>query len=91
MIVRIARFRSLSVEGRDWITETLRGVPGARSVYHGTQPGVDGYISVSVFDDEEAMQAGQQAIARRRLELGIESQGPDEIEVYRVDHYVENR
>jgi hypothetical protein len=91
MIVRVARFRSLSVDDRDWITEALRNVPGVRSVYHASRPDTPGYISISVFDDEGAMQSGQDAIAQRRVELGKESLGPDEVEVYWVDHYVENK
>lgn len=36
------------------------------------------------------MEAGTQAIAERRAELGIAGLGPDEVSVYEVDHYVEN-
>ena len=90
MIVRIARFNTLSPEGREWITETLRGVPGVRSSYHASKPGSPGYVSVSVFDDETALQAAHEAITQRRLALGHEGARPDEVEVFAVDHFIEN-
>ncbi len=63
---------------------------GVRSSYHASQPGLPGYVSVSVFDDEAALQAAHEAIARRRVLLGQESEGPDDVQVYNVDHYIEN-
>ncbi|HVF18857.1 MAG TPA: hypothetical protein VNA14_01255 [Mycobacteriales bacterium] len=90
MIVRIATFDALSADGRDWVTEALRGVPGVRSCYHASRPGIPGYISVSVMDDEKALEASNVALTERREELGIPSQGPDRVEVYAVDHFVEN-
>ncbi|HVE98364.1 MAG TPA: hypothetical protein VNA12_04215 [Mycobacteriales bacterium] len=90
MIVRIATFDSLSADGRDWVTEALRGVPGVRSCYHASRPGVPGYVSVSVMDDEAALTASNDALTRRREDLGISSQGPDRVDVYVVDHFVEN-
>jgi len=91
MIIRIATF-TVSPDGRDWVTEALRNVPGVRAAYHAIRPGVDGYISVSIHDDEAAAQRGWHAIAARREELGvIELEGPEKIEFYRVDHYIENR
>jgi len=91
MLIRVATF-SVPLDGRDWVTESLRGVPGVRAVYHANRPGTEGYISVSVLDDEAASQAAWNAIAARREELRvIELEGPDTIEFYVVDHYVENQ
>ena len=45
---------------------------------------------MAIADDEQAMEAGTQAIARRRAKLGIDGLGPDEVFVYVVDHFVEN-
>lgn len=36
------------------------------------------------------MEAGTQAIAQRRAELGLDGLGPDDVSVYLVDHFVEN-
>ena len=90
MIVRIARFNALSSEGREWATEALRGVPGVRSAYHASQRGSPSYISASIFDDETALKAGQEAIAQRLVALEEERHGPDEVEIYEVDDYIEN-
>lgn len=90
MIVRIANFDTLSLAGRGWVTDALRGVPGVRSVYHANQPDRPGYISVAVMDDEAALKASNDALTRRREELGLPAQGPDRVELYEVDHYVEN-
>lgn len=90
MIIRVARFAEASVSGREWITDALRGVPGIRAACHAASPGQAGYISVAIADDEQAMEAGTQAIAQRRAELGIDGLGPDEVSVYEVDHFVEN-
>lgn len=90
MIVRIARFNDLPADGREWITDALAGVPGIRSCYHATAPDGQGYISVSIGDDHAAFTAAERALTERRIELGIEGQGPDEITVYEVAHYVEN-
>lgn len=90
VIIRVARFAEASVDGREWITDALRGVPGIRAAYHAAIPGEAGYISVAIADDEQAMEAGTQAIAQRRAELGIDGLGPDQISVYKVDHFVEN-
>ncbi len=91
MIIRIARFHELSAVGRDWITDALKGVPGVRGAYHASPVDGSGYVSIAINDDDAAMEVGTQAIARRRLELGIDSRGPDEVAFYVVDHYVENR
>lgn len=91
MIVRIATF-TVPLDGREWVTEALRGVPGVRAAYHAIRPGEEGYISVSILDDEAAAQTGWKAIAARREELGVvDLEGPDTIEFYTVDHYVENQ
>ena len=45
---------------------------------------------MAIADDEQAMEAGTRAIARRRAELGIDGLGPDEVSVYVVDHFVKN-
>ena len=90
MIIRVARFAEASVQGREWITDALRGVPGIRAACHAAMPGRRGYISVAIADDEQAMEAGTQAIAQRRAERGIDGLGPDEVSVYVVDHFVDN-
>ena len=90
VIIRVARFAEASVNGREWITDALRGVPGIRAAYHAANPEQAGYISVAIADDKQAMDAGTQAIARRRAELGVDGLGPDEVSVYVVDHFVEN-
>jgi hypothetical protein len=90
VIIRVARFSEASVGGREWITDALRGVPGIRAAYHAAIPEEPGYISVAIAENEQAMEAGTQAIAQRRAELGIDGLGPDEVAVYVVDHFVEN-
>lgn len=90
MIVRIAHFHSLSPIGRDWITDALKHVPGIRACYHAAPADGPGYVSVAIGDDDAAFEAAERAINERRLELGIEGQGPDEVTFYKVDHFVEN-
>jgi len=90
VIIRVARFAETSVHGREWITDACRGVPGIRAAYHAAIPEQPGYISVAIADDEQALKAGERAIAQRRAELGIDSLGPDEFSVYVVDHFVDN-
>lgn len=62
-----------------------------RSAYHASQSGSPGYVSLSIFENEIALHARQEAIAQARLALGKEVRGPDEVEVYEIDHYIENR
>lgn len=91
MIIGIAHFHELSPEGREWILDATKGVPGVRAAYHAAPIGGTGYVSVTVFDDEAAATAATEAIAARRVELGIDSQGPDEGPVlYAVHHAVTN-
>ena len=90
VIIRVARFAEASIHGREWITDACRGVPGIRAAYHAAIPEQPGYISVAIADDEQALEAGERAIAQRRAELGIDSLGPDEVAVYAVDHFVDN-
>ena len=80
----------MSPIGRDWITDALREVPGIRACYHAAPKEGPGYVSVAIGDDDAAFVAAEKALIARRLELGIESQGPDEIALYTVDHFVEN-
>ena len=66
VIIRVARFAEAPVNGREWVTDALRGVPGIRAAYHAASPEQAGDISVAIADDKQAMEAGTRAIARRR-------------------------
>jgi hypothetical protein len=91
MIIRIAHFHTLSPVGREWILDALQGVPGIRSAFHATPEGGSGYVTVGIFDDETAIAIAEDAIARRRVELGIEGQGPDDGPIfYNVHHLIAN-
>ena len=90
MLVRIARFHTTPPTGSDWIADVLRGQPGVRCVYHASQPDADGYISVTVLDDEASLEQAGRAISARRKELGYQSQPPDSADMYVVDHCIEN-
>ena len=90
MIVRIAHFHTLSPIGRDLINDALRDVPGIRACYHAAPTEGPGYVSVAIGDDDAAFEAAETTINERRVELGIEGKGPDEVTFYNVDHFVEN-
>ena len=43
-----------------------------------------------MFDDDAALAAGQKAIAQARVALGKDVLGPDDVQTYHVDQFVEN-
>jgi hypothetical protein len=71
--------------------EALRRVPGVRATYHARHLEQGTLLSISVFDDEAALERGRAAIAARAEEIGHVGRPPDDIQIYDVIRYVENR
>lgn len=91
MIVRIGTFHQEPEDTRDWVIDALHGVPGVRATYHVRDPESGAVLSISIFDSEDGERAAVEAIRARAGEVGHTGPGPDEIRMYEVVRYVENR
>jgi hypothetical protein len=87
MISRVARFpgqpeRFTTGHGYRYVIETLRETPGCIACYHLTND--DESVSISIWEDTEAMTAGEVALAAVRDRLGVESRPPTDVVVFDV-------
>lgn len=78
MLIRLARFDSAPNDDRDWVIEALGTVPGVRAAYHAIDRDTGAMLSISVFDDQDAADAGFAAIAASAAARGHQGVPPDE-------------
>ena len=87
MIARVARFRGqpdrfTSGHAFRYVLEACQAVPGFVTGYH--LAGGEDSLSVTVWLTEEAMQAGEAAVAEARRRLQLPGSPPDFVETFRV-------
>jgi heme-degrading monooxygenase HmoA len=92
MLIRIATFSTapIDTDERDWVIEALASVPGVRAAYHAMDRDTGALLSLSIFDDRDAYEAGFAAIAHRAAERGHQGVPPDETHFYEVVRFTEN-
>jgi len=91
MIARIATFNIAPPDDRSWVLETLKSVAGVHSAYHVRDPERGSLLSISVFDDEEGIQAAVDAISARAREIGHQGPAPDDVWIYEIVWHMWNR
>ena len=77
-------------DDRDWVLDAAASVPGVRGGYHLVDPETGNGLSVSFFDDEQAMAAAYQEVQRRGEELGWHNESrpqPVSSTVYKVTRH----
>lgn len=87
MIARVARFpgqpdRFIAGHAYRYVIDTLRDTEGCVAAFHLASP--DESVSISVWVDERALEAGEAHLASVRDTLGVESNPPVEVALYRV-------
>lgn len=84
MFARVAIFEGQPerfVEGHkySYVLDALREVPGFQRAYHLMDAANDRALSISFFDDEASVRAGEAAVTDERLRLGLEGSPPTSI------------
>lgn len=77
----------MPTDERSWVTHAARDVPGMVAGYHLIDPETGNGLSVSIFQDAQALAATKAAIDARAAELGWHDQPrptPVEVTVYDV-------
>jgi hypothetical protein len=89
MLARVARFDhlpdDLDDDAVEMLRETLRSTPGYVAGFHLLDPSTRKALSITVFEDGEALRRAGQALAARpgHRTVGI---APTEVEVYEEAH-----
>jgi hypothetical protein len=85
MLARVATFNSLP-DGLDngavdLLRQTVKGVPGYVAGFHLRDPRTNKALSVTVYDDADALERVREALSRRQddRKVGIE---PDQVEFF---------
>src|ERR1700694_786538 len=78
MLLRLARFDHAPTDERDWVIEALEAVPGVRAAYHAVDRETGAMLSISVYDDQVAADAGFGAIAASAAARNHHGVPPDE-------------
>ncbi len=91
MMARVATFPSPPPSDNRWVLEILESSPGCVCCYHIYDAERDIGVSVSVYDDEQSLQAAETAVTARAREIEWQAPPPDEVRTYEVKGYVERR
>jgi hypothetical protein len=70
MIARVAVWEPMPTDDRDPLADAVKDIPGVVAGFHLIDPETGNGLSVSIYEDAEAMAATGRAIARRVEELG---------------------
>ena len=84
MVIRLATFegqpdRFAEGHGYRYVLEAIKDVNGFVSAYHVRDAATDRALSISVWESEEAANAGEAAVNDARLRLAIEGSPPTSI------------
>lgn len=87
MIARVAHFdgqpdRWTTGHAYRYTLDAASTVNGYVAGYHLAGP--DGSLSITIWDDEAAMRAGEAAVGAARERLGLAGSPPDRVDVYNV-------
>ena len=87
MIARVAHFegqtdRFTKGHAYRYVLDAVGQVDGFVTGYHLAGP--NGSLSITIWEDEEAMRAGEAAVGAARTQLQISGSPPDRVETYEV-------
>lgn len=87
MIARVAHFdgqpdRFATGHGYGYALDAIATVTGFVAGYHLAGP--EGSMSISIWEDETAMRAGEAAVGQARERLQLAGSPPDRVETYRI-------
>jgi hypothetical protein len=60
----------MPTDDRSWVTNAAKGIPGVVAGYHLIDPETGDGLSVSVFEDEQALAATKAAIDATAVQIG---------------------
>lgn len=86
MIARVATFDEFPADDRTWVAESAESIPGVLGVFHLTDPDTGQSLSISFYEDEDAVAQAASAIEARRLALGLDPRGWDRVQLFEVVH-----
>lgn len=92
MIARVAVFEDSPDRFRDgtyaWIKDAVEQVSGFRGLFHlAGSEGTNRSLSISLWDDVEAAEAGETAVGVKRQEVGVTPAPPTRVETFEVVEY----
>jgi len=70
MIARVATWQPMPTDDRSWATDATKDVPGVVAGYHLIDPATGDGLSVSIYEDEQALAATKSAIDGRAAQIG---------------------
>jgi hypothetical protein len=87
MIARIAVWEPMPDDGRQWVIDAAKAVPGVRDAYHLVDPNTGNGLSIAFFDDEVDVAEVKRVIAWKAEEVGwndVPRPAPKSETIYRV-------
>ena len=86
MIARVATFDQFPADDRTWVAESAESIPGVHGVFHLTDPATGRSLSISFYENEDAVARAADAIEAQRLQRRLASRGSDGVQLFEVVH-----
>jgi hypothetical protein len=87
MFARVALWRPMPDDDRQWVIDAAKSVPGVRDAYHLVDPATGNGLSIAFFEDDVDVSSVKGAIAARAEEIGWYDEprpAPESETIYRV-------
>jgi hypothetical protein len=87
MFARVAVWKPMPTDDRQWVIDAAKAVPGVLDAYHLVDPDTGNGLSIALFEDGVDVGAVRAAIAERAREIGWHDQprpAPESETIYRV-------
>lgn len=84
MIARVGYLRRVPCGRSNVVAESAESIPGVLGVFHLTDPDTGQSLSISFYENEDAVAPAARAIEARRLELGLAPRGWDRVQLFEV-------